>query len=78
YAVKVVNTVRGTLGGIRIDERARVLDAHSVPVPGLFAGGNETTGFYGGTYPQIDGLTLAFAFNSGRIAGETAAEFLSR
>ncbi|MGK4188346.1 FAD-dependent oxidoreductase [Rothia koreensis] len=78
YAVKVVNTVRGTLGGIRIDERARVLDAHSVPVPGLFAGGNETTGFYGGTYPQIDGLTLAFAFNSGRIAGETAAEYLSR
>lgn len=78
YAVKVVNTVRGTLGGISIDERTRVLDAHSVPVPGLFAGGNEATGFYGGTYPQIDGLTLAFAFNSGRIAGEAAAEYLGR
>ncbi|WP_178945224.1 FAD-dependent oxidoreductase [Kocuria sp. TGY1127_2] len=78
YAVKVVNTVRGTLGGISIDERARVLDPHSVPIPGLFAGGNETTGFYGGTYPQIDGLTLAFAFNSGRIAGESAAEFLGK
>ncbi|WP_048682263.1 FAD-dependent oxidoreductase [Kocuria sp. HSID16901] len=77
YAVKVVNTVRGTLGGIRIDERTRVLDAHSVPVPGLFAGGNEATGFYGGTYPQIDGLTLAFAFNSGRIAGEAAADYLA-
>lgn len=78
YAVKVVNTVRGTLGGISIDERARVLAADRTPVPGLFAGGNETTGFYGGTYPQIDGLTLAFAFNSGRIAGESAAEFLQK
>lgn len=78
YAVRVVNTVRGTLGGIRIDERARLLDSRGAPVPGVFAGGNETTGFYGGTYPQIDGLTLAFAFNSGRIAGESAAEFLGK
>lgn len=76
HAVTVVNTVRGTLGGVRIDETARVLDAQGTPVPGLFAGGNEATGFWGGSYPQIDGLTLMFAFNSGRIAGESAAEHL--
>lgn len=78
HAVEVVTTVRGTLGGIPVDEKARALDAQGRPVPGLFAGGNEATGFYGGTYPQIDGLTLMFAFNSGRIAGESAAEFLGK
>lgn len=73
YAVQVVSTVRGTLGGVRIDASARVLDADGQPVPGLYAAGNEASGFWGGRYPQIDGLTLLFAFNSGRIAGEAAA-----
>ena len=77
-AVKVVTTVRGTLGGLEIDERARLLRPDGAPVPGVFAAGNEATGFFGGSYPQIDGLTLAFAFNSGRIAGESAAEYLGR
>ena len=48
------------------------------PVPGLYAVGNEASGFWGGRYPQIDGLTLLFAFNSGRIAGESAAVDLPR
>ena len=75
YAVQVVTTVRGTLGGVRIDESARVLDAAGKPVPGLYAVGNEASGFWGGSYPQIDGLTLLFAFTSGRIAGESASSF---
>ena len=78
YAVKVVTTVRGTLGGLRIDEGARLLSPEGAPVPGVFAAGNEATGFFGDTYPQIDGLTLAFAFTSGRIAGESAADLLGR
>lgn len=73
YAVKVVSTVRGTLGGLDIDHRARLRDAAGHPVSGVFAAGNEASGFWGGTYPQIDGLTLCFALNSGRIAGESAA-----
>ena len=62
-----------TFGGLRIDEDARVLDRVDRPIPGLFATGEMTGGFFYLNYPGGSGLTRGAVF--GRIAGEEAATF---
>jgi fumarate reductase flavoprotein subunit len=67
-----------TIGGIKIDEKMRVLDTEDRPIPGLFAAGVTTGGWEGETYDyNLTGHLVGFALNSGRIAGESAMEFLA-
>ena len=67
-AVRVYAGVTHTIGGIRIDGEARVLDAAGTPVPELFAAGADVGGIFTGGYGS--GLAAALVF--GRIAAETA------
>jgi fumarate reductase flavoprotein subunit len=84
YAIKGHPTHVGTLGGIKINHRCEVIKKSSETfldvIPGLYAAGNVAGGMYGDTYDASHtlGLTLAFAYNSGRIAGESALEYLSK
>ncbi|MBP1626940.1 MAG: succinate dehydrogenase/fumarate reductase, flavoprotein subunit [Holophagaceae bacterium] len=68
----------GTLGGIRINYKTEVMtDDHQV-ISGLYAVGVDACNIYGHTYPFIlPGNTMGFCLNSGRIAGENAAEFIN-
>jgi fumarate reductase flavoprotein subunit len=66
--VRVRPGITHTIGGIRIDARARVLDAEARPIDGLFAAGADAGGIAGGGYAS--GLAAALVF--GRIAAETA------
>ena len=66
--VLVRASVTQTIGGIRIDERARVLDEIGEPVDGLFAAGVDAGGWATGGYAS--GLSAALVF--GRIAAESA------
>ena len=68
-AVKVRAAVTHTLGGLRIDERARVLGEDGAPLEGLYAAGCDAGGIASGGYAS--GLAAAVVF--GRIAAETAA-----
>jgi succinate dehydrogenase/fumarate reductase flavoprotein subunit len=67
-AVHVAAAVTHTIGGLRIDERARVLDAQATPVPDLYAAGADVGGISTGGYAS--GLAAALVF--GRIAAEEA------
>jgi fumarate reductase flavoprotein subunit len=69
-AVRVYAGVTHTIGGLRIDEHARVLDVAGSPVPELFAAGADAGGIFTGGYGS--GLAAALVF--GRIAAETALE----
>lgn len=60
-----------TFGGIRINTEAQVVDSLDRPIPGLFATGEMTGGFFYLNYPAGAGLTRGAVF--GRIAGENAA-----
>ena len=60
-----------TYGGLKIDDRAQVLDTEGVPMPGLYATGEITGGFFFHNYPAGSGLMRGAVF--GRIAGESAA-----
>ena len=70
-AVRVCAAVTHTIGGLRIDERARVLDGEGRPVPGLLAAGADAGGIFTGGYGS--GLAAALVF--GRIAAETALAY---
>jgi succinate dehydrogenase/fumarate reductase flavoprotein subunit len=67
-AVRVYAAVTHTTGGIRIDDRARVLDPEGRPVPDLYAAGADVGGIFTGGY----GSGLAAALIYGRVAAETA------
>ncbi|WP_319559138.1 FAD-binding protein [Marispirochaeta sp.] len=75
YAIRMEPAIFGTLGGIKVNERLQVINTELKPIPGLYAAGQETGGFYGYPYYDIPGCTMAYAYNSGRIAGENAIDF---
>lgn len=78
YAIRGYPTFVGTLGGIKINSKTEVVKEKLEPIPGLYAGGNCAGGMYGDTYDASTTLggTLAFAVNSGRIAGEQALVYI--
>lgn len=71
YACRKVPTVHHTMGGIRIDVQARVLDADGAPIQGLFACGECTGGIHGSN--RLGGNAIADCITFGRTAGTDAA-----
>jgi len=68
-AVRVSPGITHTIGGLRVDELARVLRDDGTPVDGLFTAGADAGGISTGGYAS--GLAAALVF--GRIAAESAA-----
>jgi len=68
-ATRVVASITHTLGGIRVDERARVLRADGSAVEGLWAAGVDAGGIATGGYAS--GLAQALVF--GLAAAQDAA-----
>lgn len=68
-AVHVMPGVTHTIGGLRVDTHARVLDELGAPIPGLFAAGADVGGISTGGYAS----GLAGALVLGLTAAETAA-----
>ena len=76
YAIKGHLCFLTTIGGIRINQRMEALNGEDNPIPGLYAGGDTTGGWESDTYCiMLSGTTSGFAVNSGRIAGDNAAEY---
>jgi succinate dehydrogenase/fumarate reductase flavoprotein subunit len=69
-AVRVSPGITHTIGGLRIDDRARVLDEVGAPIDGLWAAGADVGGISTGGY--VSGLAAALVL--GRIAAETVCE----
>jgi succinate dehydrogenase/fumarate reductase flavoprotein subunit len=66
-AVRVRPGITHTIGGLRVDERARVVGSEGVLAAGADVGGISTGGY-------ASGLAAALVF--GRIAAETALDRL--
>lgn len=78
YAFDCRGVILGTIGGVRVSQNLEVIDQDSQPITGLYTGGSNAGGYYTGKgYPPYEGLASGFAWTSGRIAGETASEFVS-
>jgi 3-oxosteroid 1-dehydrogenase len=72
YAIKVVPGDLGTKGGLRTDERARVLRADGSVIPGLYAAGNTSALVMGRSYAG-PGATIGPAMTFGYLAALDAA-----
>ncbi len=76
YAGKFRPGGYGTLGGIKINENGEVLDKEWNKIPGLYAAGTDTCAIYGDSYMfLLPGNTMGYCLNTGRFAGENAAEY---
>jgi fumarate reductase flavoprotein subunit len=80
YAVKEHTMFLGTLGGIKINHRAEVVDKKEGVIPGLYAAGFDAGGAYGDSYgiKAASGMSAGFAINSGRIAGKNALKYIGK
>lgn len=61
----------GTLGGLRINTDAQVLDTEGSVIPGLYAAGRNSGLFYG--FYMGSGTSMLDCFTFGRIAGQKLA-----
>ena len=67
-ATRVAAAITHTIGGLRVDERARVLDEQSAPIDGLYAAGVDAGAISTGGYAS----GLASALVLGLMAAESA------
>jgi 3-oxosteroid 1-dehydrogenase len=72
YAIKIVPGDLGTKGGLRTDERARVLRADGSVIEGLYAAGNTSAMVRGRSYAG-PGATIGPAMTFGYLAALDAA-----
>jgi tricarballylate dehydrogenase len=70
-AYAVVCGLTMTYGGLKTNEKAQVIDTSDQPIPGLYAVGEVTGGFFYHNYPSGTGLVRGAVM--GRIAGAEAA-----
>lgn len=76
YATPRKPAVHHTMGGLKIDTQARVLDEKGQAIKGLFAAGEVAGGLHAGN--RLGGNSLTDIFTFGRIAAETAvAEYVA-
>ncbi|MGV0791899.1 3-ketosteroid-delta-1-dehydrogenase, partial [Mycolicibacterium sp. XJ1819] len=71
YAVKMVLSDLGTCGGLRADDRARVVREDGSVIDGLYAIGNTAANAFGASYPGA-GATIAQGLVFGYIAARHA------
>ncbi|PGF13920.1 tricarballylate dehydrogenase [Natrinema sp. CBA1119] len=75
-AYPVTGGMTFSFGGVAITPDAEVLDTTDTVIPGLYGAGNVTGGLFYNNYPGGTGLTNAAVF--GKVAAETAAEYVSQ
>jgi len=71
YGIPRWPAVHFTAGGLRIDNRARVIDINGAPIPRLYAAGEVTGGIHGMGRTGGNSTTAPVVY--GRIAGSEAA-----
>ncbi len=72
YVCPKVPTVHHTMGGLRINNKAQVLDKSGKAIGGLFAAGEVTGGIHGAN--RLGGNAVCDIMTFGRLAGRSAAQ----
>lgn len=75
YAIKVAPGVHHTMGGLKINTQAQVLNTDGKAITGLYAAGEVTGGIHGQN--RIGGNAVADIIIFGRQAGSQAANFVA-
>ncbi|GAA0085550.1 flavocytochrome c [Clostridium sp. CTA-7] len=76
YAIPVTPAVHHTMGGLKINTNAEVVNKDGNVIKGLFAAGEVTGGVHGGN--RLGGNALADIVTFGRTAGKNAAAYIKK
>lgn len=76
YAVEIGPAIHHTMGGIKINVNAEVVNSSGAAVPGLYAAGEVTGGVHGGN--RLGGNAVADIIVYGKIAADSAAAYISK
>ena len=76
FAVEVGPAIHHTMGGIKINTQAEVLNSKNQVIPGLYAAGEVTGGVHGGN--RLGGNAVADICVFGKIAADSAVEFINQ
>ncbi len=74
YAIEIGPAIHHTMGGLKINSNAEVLNTNGDTISGLYAAGEVTGGVHGGN--RLGGNAVADIIVFGRIAGQTAAKYI--
>lgn len=74
YATPRKPSVHHTMGGLKIDTKARVIGKDGEVIQGLYAAGEVAGGIHAGN--RLGGNALIDIFTYGRIAGESASDLI--
>ena len=74
YAIKIAPGIHHTMGGVKINTAAEVINTEGKVIPGLFAAGEVTGGVHGGN--RLGGNAVADIVIFGRIAALSAIEYV--
>ena len=74
YAIKIAPGIHHTMGGVKINTSAEVINKAGGTIPGLFAAGEVTGGVHGGN--RLGGNAVADIVIFGRIAAESAMRYI--
>lgn len=76
YATPRKPAIHHTMGGLKIDTGAHVLDKDGKQISGLYAAGEVAGGIHAGN--RLGGNSLADIFTFGRIAANSAIDELEK
>ncbi|WP_296323688.1 flavocytochrome c [Treponema sp. UBA3813] len=74
YAIEVEPAVHHTMGGLKINTKAEVINKSGQSIPGLFAAGEVTGGIHGAN--RLGGNAVADYCIFGKIAADSAIEYV--
>lgn len=77
YAFEYQPSCWATEGGVKTDDRLRVIDTNGKPIEGLYCAGVDNASILMAPYHRYEGTSLAMCFNTGRLAGRYIAEALA-
>merc|ERR1712154_529118 len=73
YVAEITPVIHYTMGGLAVDEQARIYDVHDHVIPGLFGAGEVTGGVHGKN--RLAGNSLLECVVYGRIAARNAIKY---
>lgn len=73
YAIRIAPGIHHTMGGVKINVNAEVINTDREVIPGLFAAGEVTGGVHGGN--RLGGNAVADIVVFGRVASESAVAY---
>ncbi len=74
YAIRIAPGIHHTMGGVKINVAAEVINTEGAAIPGLFAAGEVCGGVHGGN--RLGGNAVADIVIFGRIAAESAMAYI--